>query len=323
MSGAISLIVVLLNVLSVPAVEIHAEIPASECPDGKEYQECGSACPLTCGQPDLDLCSLVCVSGCFCPSGQYLSGDKCVCKEECPSISTPSVTPTTNTTPSVTPTPGGCDCNCSGKCYKTGNRFRSADGCNTCFCSNGNVDCTKKACRPSGTSNASCAYDGKCYKHRDNFNSTDGCNTCNCYNGSVSCTEAFCYPLSCPENMQFRNCSYHVTCQQREASGSCVPGCFCRRGFFEYKGSCVKRRICSAAKCNPKRTKEVIKTEDGCESERRVNIRRCSGFCADSQTACQTEKTVRKSARARCSGGRRTRIAYDTAVKCCCSACDP
>ena len=60
------------------------------CPAGKKFQECGTACPLRCGQPEPLICTLQCVRGCFCPRGQYETANgKCVRKERCPAPSPP------------------------------------------------------------------------------------------------------------------------------------------------------------------------------------------------------------------------------------------
>lgn len=57
-----------------------------ECPEGEEYNSCGSMCPATCSQPGPVMCPLMCVEGCFCPQGQVrdeLSG-QCIAPEQCP-----------------------------------------------------------------------------------------------------------------------------------------------------------------------------------------------------------------------------------------------
>ena len=56
------------------------------CPEGKEYQECGPACPLTCENYDFPVIDCVnpCVPGCFCPAGLAEFRGECVDPAECP-----------------------------------------------------------------------------------------------------------------------------------------------------------------------------------------------------------------------------------------------
>ena len=66
--------------------EIIDSLPyTATCPEGKVYQDCGTACPLTCdnyNNPPL-ACPEVCVEGCFCPTGQVEKGEKCVEPPQC------------------------------------------------------------------------------------------------------------------------------------------------------------------------------------------------------------------------------------------------
>ena len=56
-----------------------------DCTGGKEWQECGTACPLTCDNYDeLQICTLQCVQGCFCPGGTVeRNGTTCVTTDQC------------------------------------------------------------------------------------------------------------------------------------------------------------------------------------------------------------------------------------------------
>ena len=66
-------------------------ISTDECPQvctgGKEWQECGTACPLTCDNYDNPpfACTLQCVQGCFCPSGKVDLNGVCVEPHMCSS----------------------------------------------------------------------------------------------------------------------------------------------------------------------------------------------------------------------------------------------
>ena len=63
---------------------------AVDCPGGLEYQECGSACPVTCeNHANPPVCLDICVDGCFCPPGQVLlnsTSTVCVAVEDCPGM---------------------------------------------------------------------------------------------------------------------------------------------------------------------------------------------------------------------------------------------
>jgi len=56
---------------------------ANECPENQIWLNCQSVCPFTCGQPEMECMSLVCIEGCGCENGKYLDGEKCVEKLLC------------------------------------------------------------------------------------------------------------------------------------------------------------------------------------------------------------------------------------------------
>ena len=56
-----------------------------ECTGGQVYQSCGTACPRTCDNYQLDIaCILECVSGCFCPDDTVLHEGECISSSLCP-----------------------------------------------------------------------------------------------------------------------------------------------------------------------------------------------------------------------------------------------
>ncbi|WZH44087.1 Chymotrypsin-elastase inhibitor ixodidin [Fusarium acuminatum] len=66
------------GILAVPAPA------AQKCKVGEQYQTCGTACPLTCANPEPQACTLQCVSGCFCKKGLIRNElGRCVKPEKC------------------------------------------------------------------------------------------------------------------------------------------------------------------------------------------------------------------------------------------------
>ena len=60
--------------------------PPLQCPSGKIFKSCGTACPLTCDnyKEPPQFCTKQCVRGCFCPPGTVELGDTCVAPSSCP-----------------------------------------------------------------------------------------------------------------------------------------------------------------------------------------------------------------------------------------------
>ena len=58
--------------------------PEPTCTNGKIFEECGTACPLTCEQPNPLPCPAVCTRGCFCPNELLQYNGGCVPRTECP-----------------------------------------------------------------------------------------------------------------------------------------------------------------------------------------------------------------------------------------------
>jgi hypothetical protein len=83
--------------------------------------------------------------------------------------------------------PTARDCEVDGTAYRDGESIPSQDGCNTCFCSDGEIGCTAVACLDG------CLHQGKVYAPFEQFPAGDDCNTCRCLeDGSVSCTMVEC-----------------------------------------------------------------------------------------------------------------------------------
>ncbi|KAL2080289.1 hypothetical protein ACEWY4_024082 [Coilia grayii] len=61
-----------------------AKCPEPACPENSHFESCGNACPATCEDPSApSTCKAPCVQTCTCDEGYYLSGDKCIHKEQC------------------------------------------------------------------------------------------------------------------------------------------------------------------------------------------------------------------------------------------------
>ncbi|XP_019639652.1 PREDICTED: IgGFc-binding protein-like [Branchiostoma belcheri] len=91
------------------------------CPAHSHYDPCGSACPLTCTEPNPRACVRICVESCVCDQGYILSGSVCVPRSSC-----------------------GCSSN--GNYYQKNEVWRS--GNQICKCTNGRITCEAE---PSGT----------------------------------------------------------------------------------------------------------------------------------------------------------------------------
>ncbi|XP_035695740.1 uncharacterized protein LOC118429367 [Branchiostoma floridae] len=53
------------------------------CPPHSQYNFCGSACPLTCAEPNPRPCNRMCVESCVCDQGYVLSGSTCIPRSSC------------------------------------------------------------------------------------------------------------------------------------------------------------------------------------------------------------------------------------------------
>ncbi|KAF5708548.1 trypsin Inhibitor like cysteine rich domain-containing protein [Fusarium mundagurra] len=62
-------------------------IPAAtttKCKADEQFLECGTACPLTCNDPEPRVCIDLCVRGCFCKKGTIRSqSGSCVSRNKC------------------------------------------------------------------------------------------------------------------------------------------------------------------------------------------------------------------------------------------------
>jgi hypothetical protein len=107
--------------------------PLPTCPTGQEYQQCGTACPLTCDNPTPGICSDHCVAGCFCQAGLVLTSDgQCVSPDQCPATCpTGQEYQQCGTACPLTcdnPTPGICSDHCVAGCFCQAGLVLTSDG---------------------------------------------------------------------------------------------------------------------------------------------------------------------------------------------------
>ena len=69
-----------------PVVTTEPQLPT--CQAGRVFNQCGTACPLTCDNRDNPpFCTRQCVAGCFCPEGTLEDNSgNCVQESQCPGI---------------------------------------------------------------------------------------------------------------------------------------------------------------------------------------------------------------------------------------------
>src|SRR5688572_15378848 len=119
------------------------------------------------------------------------------------------------------PVPDG-PCSVGGVSHESGTTgIAASDGCNTCSCQDGQLECTLIGCDV-----ATCSYEGREYSEGASFPSADGCNTCTCSEGGVACTERGCLPDA-------PTCTYQgasVAEGQSRAAGDGCNTCTCQNG---------------------------------------------------------------------------------------------
>jgi hypothetical protein len=148
----------------------------------------------------------------------------------------------------------GCEYN--GETYQEGESFDSIDGCNSCFCSNGQVGCTKMACI-------------------NNCNADDDCNSEKQYCAKQSCNDddqGYCtdFPEACDDML-----NYVCGCDGETYSNECEAA---REGVnVEFQGECEGG------------SQDTCTTHDDCKSDHYCKKDSCDDY---SEGACNERSEV-------------------------------
>ncbi|KAG4065149.1 hypothetical protein HA402_007546 [Bradysia odoriphaga] len=266
---------------------LESECPATEqeqvCPLNEVYDECGSACPLTCNnyKSPPGVCTANCVVGCRCQD-DYVRNEAdgtCCLESECPATEEEQVCP-------LNEVYNECGTSCPITCNNYKNPPQMCNRmCNAgCECAPGYVRneedgtcCLESEC-PATEQEQVCplneVYDTcgtACPLTCNNYKSppdacTDNCvEGCRCQDGylrneddGTCCRESEC-PASqvCPQNQVYNSCgtACPLTCENyknppRFCTKQCVIGCECNKGYVKKSdGSC-----CLPTECTGKRT---------------------------------------------------------------------
>eukprot|EP00117_Sycon_ciliatum_P036387 scpid49483/ scgid27402/ Chymotrypsin-elastase inhibitor ixodidin len=223
--------------LELPA-EANTEVDTPQCSQNKVYQECGTACPATCGVSGPRMCTMQCVMGCFCQSGFVLessaNGAQCISHAECEarqSATQPPAPETAVATEAVCPSGevyNECGTACPSTCTQPGPRPCAKICSRGCFCPEGFV-------RQSSENGAPCVQSHDCpVLHEE------------CPVGEVYQACGTACPSSCAHP------------GPRPCSRICSRGCFCPVGSVrqseENGAPCVQASSCPVPTTSPPST---------------------------------------------------------------------
>jgi len=235
------------------------------CGKNQEYQECGTACPLTCDNLDNPpkVCTLQCVIGCACQKGYVKNSEgECVLPEQCKAHNLCELKAETGMCRGYFPryhfnkATGRCEKFVYGGCGGNGNNFETIEEC-------------QKSCAASAHAQNLCeleADEGMCrgYFPMYHFNKATG--QCEEFiyggcggNGNKFATidecKSTCAASSnavCGANQEFQECgtACPLTCDNynnppKICTMQCVIGCACQKGYVKNaQGECVRPEQC-------------------------------------------------------------------------------
>ncbi|XP_065186451.1 uncharacterized protein LOC135817249 isoform X3 [Sycon ciliatum] len=226
-----------------PCVQSHdcpanTQVDTPQCSQNEVYQECGTACPATCGVSGPRMCTMQCVMGCFCQSGFVLessaNGAQCISHAECEarqSATQPPAPETAVATEAVCPSGevyNECGTACPSTCTQPGPRPCVKICSRGCFCPEGFV-------RQSSENGAPCVQSHDCpVLHEE------------CPVGEVYQACGTACPSSCAHP------------GPRPCSRICSRGCFCPVGSVrqseENGAPCVQASSCPVPTTSPPST---------------------------------------------------------------------
>lgn len=161
-------------------------------------------------------------------------------------------------------------CVYEGKEYKDGESFPDKDGCNQCFCKNGNVACTDKACAqtcgsrglPACPTGSYCKFDTTC-------GATDKGGTCEPI--PQACSREIDLVCGCDNKTYNNPCNAASSSVSVKYKGACQTASKCQADIDCVKGEiCVKEVCQAAAACLHNGTKQPhgasFPAGDGCNT---------------------------------------------------------
>ncbi|CAO1396965.1 unnamed protein product [Diamesa tonsa] len=264
-----------INGVCVPREKCNTDPPPMDCKDpNASFKSCGSACEPTCDKPNPLICTMNCVSGCFCNAG-YMKDSTGVCIpiEKCPkpsckdpnseySCGNPYCEPSCSTLGQA------CDVHikkCENKCYcKTGYVLSDSGICipiEKCpkKCPLNEVfSCGSAACEKNcGNINEKCLIVNK--KCDDKCFCIEGYVRAFGPNGPCISVETCPFidppPKVCPDpNAEYTTCgsACEPICGKADpmfCTLNCVEGCFCKAGFIkDSTGVCIPVDKCPKPK---------------------------------------------------------------------------
>ncbi|XP_076648246.1 zonadhesin-like isoform X2 [Halictus rubicundus] len=242
------------------------------CPPNEDWNECGTACPSTCKNPEPKICTLQCVKGCQCKPGLLRNeSGECVPKESCPADGGPRICPLNEEWKECgsacpltcdNPEPGVCTKQCVSGCQCKPGWVRSKLGM-----------CVPKELCPADGGPRICPLNEEwnecgtacpltCENPEPGVCTKQCVRGCQCKPGWVRSKWGICVPKKlcpadggpriCPLNEEWKECgsACPLTCDNPEpgvCTKQCVSGCQCKPGWVRSKlGMCVPKELCPA-----------------------------------------------------------------------------